>query len=193
MTEQPKRYLSNVEKLLDREIDPVYRQEETKLLSLPKEEKQNGCLQSYLFFRLEEERFALPAKNLKEIFPLKEIHKIPHRKKKALEGFTTIHGRLLIVVSLYELLGIHRVSPKDHGSISSKRMAVLEKDDKKWVVQVDETYSFHRLDPKEMQNVPVNVAKGTAPYISGMINWKGVQVGLLDPEKLFEGLGSVYA
>lgn len=190
MTEQPKPHLTHVEKLLDREIDPVYLQEKTKLLSLPKEERLSKHLQSYLFFRLGEERFALSAKDLKEILPLHEIHKIPYRQNKALEGVTAIHGRLLIAISLHELLGVLHTSQKDNSTISPKRMVVLEKDDRKWVITVDETYRFHRIDLKEVQNVPVNVGKGKAPYLSGVINWKGVQVGMFDPEKLFEGLES---
>lgn len=192
MTEQEKkRYISRVEELLDREIDSDYRQEEAKQLSLPKEERVKNSQQPYLFFRLSEERFAVPAKNLNEITPLKEIHKIPYKKNKALQGVTTIHGRLQIALSLHELLEVQPSSQGDTSGISSKRMIVLEKDDRKWVVTVDEVYRFHRLDLKEMENVPVNVMKAKTSYLSGVINWKGVRVGLLDPDKLFQGLESI--
>jgi chemotaxis signal transduction protein len=36
--------------------------------------------------------------------------------------------------------------------------------------------------------VPVNAMKATTSCLSGVINWKGVRVGLLDSEKLFQGL-----
>lgn len=181
--------------LFEREPPASYLDEWTHLLS---QEKAAGEIQqiapigtlSVGIFRLGGEWLALPAQLLKEVTQTCVIHTLPHRSSNIFLGLVNIRGEIQICVSLSELLGLEaqvKATRLDNGPNSqvSGRMVVVEKEGNRWVFPVDEIYGIHRIEPKELTNVPSTLAKVTETYTRGVINWQSRSVSFLDDELLF--------
>jgi chemotaxis-related protein WspD len=175
-------------KLLDCRAPAGYVSEWTRLLAQGKT-AQAARTETVLVFRLGPEWLALSVRRLKEITPMRVLHRLPHRASGVLLGLANIRGEIHLCVSLKEILGIKDdsedacVNPNAY-----RRMAVLEKDKDRWVTPVDEIHGTVRFDPSVLRKVPVTVAKAAVRFTRGMLPWQEKFIGLLDDELLFYAL-----
>jgi chemotaxis-related protein WspD len=140
---------------------------------------------SVLIFRLADEWLAVPTSVLVEVADPRPIHTLPHRGSALVLGLVNVRGELLVCVSLAALLGItggtqaqRDAQPRRSGVYA--RLLVIETDSGRLVFPVDEVHGTHRMHVRELQEVPVTVAKAAATYSMGMLAWDGRCVGCLD-------------
>lgn len=120
---------------------------------------------------------------------MRPLHKIPHRSG-IVQGLVNVHGELLVVVSLSDLLGFVQSESELDGTayVKYKRLVVLENTEGRLVFPVDEIVGTHLVCEDEVQEVPVTIAKSAKPYTSGVVSWNKNTIGCLDGELLFHTL-----
>jgi chemotaxis-related protein WspD len=142
---------------------------------------------SVLIFRVGNEWLALETRLFIEVTEQRAVHRIPHCRNRALlAGLTNVRGRLEICVSLRALLGVNGEEPRDAGA-SSPRSLVVEHQQKRWVLPVDEVHGIHAFHSEDVTAAPATVARGQS-HVRGLLPWGERKVGFLDPDKLFPAL-----
>jgi chemotaxis-related protein WspD len=192
--------------LFEREAPGEYAQEWTRGLRLGKPTEQGDSL-SLLVFRLGAEWLALTTTTLAEVSDVKAIHSLPHRTDSVLLGLVNVRGRLLLCISLAELLGVdqHAKEAPRAASLAYRRMIVVRSGSDRWAFPVDEIDGVRRFRPRHLREPPVTVAKGLAHFTSsvveftedvllaserggGALPFEARQVGHLDHERVFAAL-----
>jgi chemotaxis-related protein WspD len=172
--------------MLDRDVDAGYLSNWAATLSQHKREIKSAD-QTVVVFRLGDECMALPAKLFNEVTEICKIHRVPHRSNNTLLGLTNIRGELKICVSLGNLLGLEKGQMTDamKGARTYERIAVVEKDHEEFVFPVSEVIGILRYHPSDLEDAPSTVANARARYTTGILNFNGTHVAVLDDELLF--------
>jgi chemotaxis-related protein WspD len=182
-------YSDGAMRLLDGELPVDGRARWTSQISQPKPVKELNT-QSIVIFRVGSEWLALPTACVTEVANLLPIHALPHRPSGVVLGLASVHGELLICVSLGHLLGLE--SPADDQQrargTAHRRLLVIRRDQVRAVCPVDEVNGIHRFHPRALKDVPATVAGATPTYSKGLLSWHDRSVGLLDDELLFHSL-----
>ncbi|MFN3360167.1 MAG: chemotaxis protein CheW [Pseudanabaenaceae cyanobacterium] len=184
-------YASAGRELLERSSPLDYREEWTGFFSkIPVGETDKGIdTLSVGIFRLGEEYFALASHLFAEVTDILPIHTIPHRSNDILLGMVNIRGEIQLCVSLHNLLGIssnERAITKKK-TLEQRRMVVVAKGSDRWVFIVDEMHGIYRLQA-QLFNPPTTVSKRSDAYNYKVFRWQERQVGLLEPDLLFQSL-----
>lgn len=121
-----------------------------------------------------------------EIAAVRPVHSLPHRRG-VVEGLTSIHGQLLVSVSLGGILGLGLSGAPDPRGVGSAdgRFLVAEREDVRVVFRVDEVHGVHHFHPRELRELPATVARAAATYSTALLPWDGHSVGMLDDGLLF--------
>lgn len=143
---------------------------------------------SVVVFRLAREWLALKTICFKEVAYRKNVHRIPHRNPKILLGVVNIEGVLRLCVALHELLNIEYSISKSSKGFRTERMISIAQNKEFWVFPVDEVQGIHVWDLELLQNVPINISKSTANYLSGVMLIDQRSIGLLNEELIFYSL-----
>lgn len=182
-------YFAAGRSLLDRRPPEGYLEDWSEFLAQDKETGITGT-ESVVIFRIGEEWLALPTRYFHEVTDALTIHSLPHRRNKVLLGLVNVRGELQLCVSLTGMLGLEEAEKSGSGEgPRNTRMAVIGREEHRWVFPVEEVVGVHRFDPGSLRNTPVTVSKASAPYTKGMIDCGSKGVGLLDEELLFFALG----
>jgi chemotaxis-related protein WspD len=192
--------------LLSREIPPEYAEQWTNILATTwqpsltseitlSEESTNTNKDnlSVLIFRLAEEWFALPVWVIKEVTPLCPIHTVPHRSNHIFTGIVNIRGEILMCIALGNILGVGNaeylpsstLSPQSQQSSVYARTVVMEVQENRWAFRVDEIAGIHRLDKKELKDVPVVISKTPDTYTKKILHLENRKINYLNYELLF--------
>ena len=177
-------------KLLERKPDESYILEWSRLLQEQKNEVVRTDEKSVVVFRLGREWLGMATVIFHEVAERRMIHKIPHRGGNILMGMANLRGQLRICVNMHNLLEIEASHQQNQqsSSVIYQRMLAIQSDDEFWIFPVDEVYGIHRYDPNNVENVPVTVSKSTANYITGVVTWNNMNIGILDEELLLYSL-----
>jgi chemotaxis-related protein WspD len=169
-----------------------YLEEWTARLAESKDE-ENVNVRGVVLFRLGGEWLALPASALREVVPLRPIHRIPFHGG-LLAGVVNVRGELHLAIRLDHLLSLtHSAetagerSPPDSGK-TAPRLLVAGRDAETWVFRVDEVDRVFRLAMTELKPVPPTLGRAAAHFTRGVFRWQDRAVGLLDEERLFEAV-----
>jgi chemotaxis-related protein WspD len=178
-------YSGAAAKLLDRESPADYIAEWTKYVAAPAS-VADAERRSVLIFRLGAEWLALPSPAVAEVSERRAIHSVPHRRRGAMLGLVNIRGELLVCMSLVRLLDLDS-APQGPSArrLLYQRMLVLRRDDARIVCAVDEVHGLHSFQSRTLNSLPATVAKGAATHASGVLEWQGKSVGVLDDGLLF--------
>jgi chemotaxis-related protein WspD len=143
---------------------------------------------SVLIFRLHTAWLGLPTWVCKEVAELRAIHTLPHRSGRTLLGLVNIRGELQMCMSLSQLLGLEhtQASGETLGHQAYKRLVVVEQAQDRWVFLVDAVHGVYDVPQDALQAVPD--AEAARPFMQGMLDWQGQEVGYLDPVPLFAAL-----
>jgi chemotaxis-related protein WspD len=158
----------------------------TSQIAQPKAVKELNT-QSIVIFRVGSEWLGLPTPCVTEVANLLPIHALPHRPSGVVLGLASVHGELLICVSLGHMLGLEP-SAEAHQKVRrtlQRRLLVIRRDQVRAVCPVDEVHGIHRFHPRELKEVPATVARATSTYSKALLSWRDRSVGLLDDELLF--------
>jgi len=176
----------------DRGAPEGYLEDWRAILEEPTAAVETGTT-SVLVFRLEKEWFALPAQVLVEVTTVRPLHRIPHRTAGGLAGIVNIRGQLQLCMSLHGLLGLAGgPGTPVAGDAAAARMLVVEgggdRGAERWVLGADEVAGVHRLARTAVRPVPSTVSHAQARCSAALFDWQDRTVGLLDEQRLFEGL-----
>lgn len=160
---------------------------------IDKEDEERAEVQGVLLFRLSDEWLALPVAALREVIPLRPIHRIPFRGGM-LAGVVNVRGELHLAVRLNHLLGI--TSHADaNGELSSTpsgnavpRLLVAGREEETWVFGVDEVDRVHRLVLSELQPTPPTLGRAATRFTRGVFHCRDRVIGLVDQRRLFEAV-----
>lgn len=174
--------------LLSRAIPAGYEQEWHEIYARKKKPELKNR-QSALVFRLGAEWFALSTPLFEEVTELKLIHSIPHRHSPVLQGMVNIRGTLLLCISLSTLLGVDKNDKtQSRDRLVKGRLAVINKNNARYVFPVCELSHIQHYQPEEIQNAPATTAQTNQSFVSGLLNGERHKIALVDTELLFHAI-----
>ncbi len=130
-------------------------------------------------FLLEDERYGVDAKKVREIVKMRKITVIP-QVKDYIEGIINLRGNVLPVISLRKFFNL--AAYRERGDI--QRILFIESDEKVTGIMVDAVSEVLRLSTDNIQPPPPAIKKINGEYISGVGNIAGGMVILLDIDKI---------
>jgi chemotaxis-related protein WspD len=183
-------------KLLDQPVPLVY-------LSMheartPAQAAQSGQRQdareageSFLVFRIGREWLGLPTRIFRQIVQTRAVHTLPHRQHRAVLGVVNVQGELLVCLSLAHLLGFEpdtAATRDERARLDLPRLLVVARDDEHAVFPVDQVDGVQRFAPSTFCAPPATLSPSAAAHTRAVAPWRGVSVGLLDADALFDTL-----
>jgi chemotaxis-related protein WspD len=182
-------YSAGAMQLLDANAPADYLAQWTRHVGQSKEIQEQNT-ESIVIFRVGSEWLALPTPTVTEVTTPLPIHTLPHRSEGVILGLASVHGELLICVSLGHLLGL-AASAEERAPAhrtSHQRLLVIRREQVRAVCPVDEVHGIHRFHPRDLKPVPSTVAKATSTFSRTLLSWRERSVGLLDDGLLFHAL-----
>jgi chemotaxis-related protein WspD len=181
-------------RLLDRDLPDGYLDEISDIVSAPKHVVEAGT-KSTVIFRLGLEWLALSTGIFQEVAERSRVHKLPHHVDGFLSGLVNVRGELLLCVALDVFLGLDKSPEADRpkGQMNKERLLVCNRAGDRLAFFVSEVHGVHRFHPRDLKEVPATLAKATATYTVGLLQWKDKTVGCLDDELLFYALNKGFA
>jgi chemotaxis-related protein WspD len=149
-----------------------------------------GTNESFLVFRIGSEWLALPTPIFKRIVQTRPIHTLPHRQHRAVLGVVNVQGELLVCLSLAHLLGFEPDSAARDERVRHDlpRLLVVSRAEEHAVFPVDEVDGVHWLAPSTFCAPPATLSRAAAAHTRAVAPWRGMSVGLLDADALFDTL-----
>jgi chemotaxis-related protein WspD len=179
------------QQLFQREAPPDYLTERTRQLA-EAEEAVSADMRSLLVFRIGPEWLAISARAIVEVVEPRQIHRVPHRTDRLLQGLVNIRGELHLCVSLRELLGIDsNEGNESRDAASSKtrpRLVVVILGPDTWAFPVDEVEGVHRVAEAAMEDLPYTVQKSPRYYSNAIFSHNSLRIGLLSKSRLSQAL-----
>jgi chemotaxis-related protein WspD len=160
--------------------------------STPAQHQQDvqGASESLLVFRIGDEWLALPTPIFTRIVQTRPIHTLPHRQHRAVLGVVNVQGELLVCLSLAHLLGFEAGTSTrdDRVRHDLPRLLVVSRAEEHAVFPVDQVDGVHRFASSTFCAPPATLSKTAAAHTRAVAQWRGMSVGLLDADALFDTL-----
>ena len=149
-----------------------------------------GASESFLIFRIGREWLALPTSIFKRIVQTRPVHTLPHRQHRAVLGVVNVQGDLLVCLSLAHLLGFETdtTAADDQARHDLPRLLVVSRAEEHAVFPVDQVDGVHRLAVTTFCPPPATLSLAAAAHTRAVAPWRGMTVGLLDADALFDTL-----
>jgi chemotaxis-related protein WspD len=151
-----------------------------------------GSAESHLVFRIGDEWLGLPTSIFRRIVETRRVHTLPHRQHRAVLGVVNVQGELLVCLSLAHLLGFEAadaaVRRDDKARQDTPRLLVVSRADEHAVFPVDQVDGVHRIAASTFCPPPATLSHAAAAHTRAVAPWRGVTVGLLDADALFDTL-----
>jgi purine-binding chemotaxis protein CheW len=128
-------------------------------------------------FLLENERYGVDAKKVREIIKVKKITPIP-QVKEYIEGIVNLRGDILPVIDLRKFFHLSLFDGNE------KKILFIESNGKVTGIIVDAVSEVIRLSTDNIQPSPPTVKKINSEYINGVGNISNGMVILLDIDKI---------
>jgi len=174
-------------KLLDQVPSEGYEREWTGLIAEKSAEEAPGQ-ESAFVFRLGPEWFAIPSGMLVEVLMPSNPHTVPHRCGPVFKGLVNVRGELHLCVSLSAILDVDGEAADNHCG-NNRRMLLLNREGEQIVFPANEVYGIIRFRDEDLAEVPATLAKATANYVRGLLEWDRGHVSVLDDRQLFKRIG----
>ncbi|OEU71618.1 MAG: chemotaxis protein CheW [Desulfovibrio sp. S3730MH75] len=173
--------------LLDREPPEGYLTENAEAVSISKEEEVRETTGAVVF-RISKEWLALTSHVFVSILEIGKIRPVPHKNDKYLKGLSSIHGQIVPVVSVRELLGLEEeyLTDEEKGFRVYNRFVCVDRGLGRWIFEADEVLGVHHYFVDALLDAPATVSKAPAAYTKGLFELDDKRVSLLDEELLFE-------
>ena len=152
-------------------------------------QRMPGATESFLVFRIGSEWLALPTPVFRRIVQTRSIHSLPHRQHRAVLGVVNVQGELLVCLSLAHLLGFEpdaAARGEADGRRDQPRFLVLARGEEQAVLPVDQVDGVHRFAVASFAPPPATLSQAAASHTRAVAAWRGLTVGLLDADALFD-------
>ncbi|MNQ61415.1 CheW-like domain protein [compost metagenome] len=160
--------------------------EEAELIEAPVDDGRER--RSTLVFRVGEAWLGLATRSLVEVAAMGPIHSLPHQRSLTLLGVTNVRGALVACLSLAELLGLEKggAAPADRRVVP--RMLIFASQGGPLVAPVEEVDGIHGI-PLDAVVAPGRAADLAArQFASGVVQWRGRNITLLDEDLLLQAM-----
>lgn len=166
-----------------------YLNEWAEFLSAEQAQKERNT-SSVIMFRLGDEWFGMPTSLVDEVVPIRNIHRIPHRKNAILRGLVTIRGELQICVSMGTLMNVSRGEISGTNVVKGiyERLMVISLNGARYAFPVSEVKGVHRYSMSAMMDAPATAMNCSVHFLKGMLDVDNKLVGVIDQELLFSAL-----
>ena len=177
-------------KRLERPIPRVDLSQHDDRAPLRTQHDAQGASESFLVFRIGDEWLALPTSIFKRIVQTRPIHTLPHRQHRAVLGVVNVQGELLVCLSLAYLLGFETdaAAREDRARQNLPRLLVVARGEEHAVFPVDQVDGVHRIAVANFFPPPATLSQAAAAHTRAVVPWRGMSVGLLDADALFDTL-----
>jgi chemotaxis-related protein WspD len=177
-------------KLLERPIPSVDLSQHDLRAPVQTQQNVQGASESFLVFRIGDEWLALPTPIFKRIVQTRPIHTLPHRQHRAVLGVVNVQGELLVCLSLAHLLGFEAdaAARDDRARHDLPRLLVVSRAEEHAVFPVDQVDGVHRIATASFCLPPATLSQAAAAHTRAVAPWRGMSVGLLDADALFDTL-----
>ncbi|MFM0508680.1 chemotaxis protein CheW [Paraburkholderia sp. RL17-373-BIF-A] len=177
-------------KLLERPIPSVDLSQHDLRAPVQSQQNVQGASESFLVFRIGDEWLALPTPIFKRIVQTRPIHTLPHRQHRAVLGVVNVQGELLVCLSLEHLLGFEAdaATRDDRARHDLPRLLVVSRAEEHAVFPVDQVDGVHRIATASFCPPPATLSQAAAAHTRAVAPWRGMSVGLLDADALFDTL-----
>lgn len=143
---------------------------------------------SVLVFRLGEEWLGLATRCLVEVAAISPIHSLPHQRSLALLGVTNVRGALVACLSLSELLGLEKGSGTAGERRVVPRLLILASQGGPLVAPVDEVDGIHGIPLDAVLEPGRTPDLAARQFASGVVQWRGRSITLLDEGLLVQAM-----
>ncbi len=152
----------------------------SKGLAFARRKTDGGGYVSVLAVRLGQRWLAVPTRHVSEVMERRPVMAVPHRMGEIVEGMVNLRGELLMVISLESLMG------QEPATGRARRMLVIRHPSGRFVFSADEVYAGVRYAPEAVKSLPAPCAVTGFSCISGIFEWNGCTIGILDVEALVQ-------
>jgi purine-binding chemotaxis protein CheW len=129
-------------------------------------------------FALDQEEFAIPIQQVREVIRVSEITRVPQARPHV-RGVTNLRGRILAVIEIRTRMGL---APAEVTSRS--RIVVVGVHDRTLGILVDAVSQVVKVPVTTVTPAPDEVLTPGADYITGVARWNSRLLILLDLEKV---------
>ncbi len=130
---------------------------------------------AYFVFKCANAYFALPPSVVGEITSVSEVHRIPYRSGKTIEGLSNINGELVLVIDIYTTFGL--LKPSNFNGL----MVLCKIDGDNIAFKTDTVIGVKKVDASEI----VEVADAKRKFICSEFSLNNMlNIGVLDIELL---------
>jgi len=175
--------------LLNRDLPPDYRKEQSLLLAEERDQESSGANTAFIF-RAGKDWLAIPVAVIREVTEMGPIHTIPHRSNNIVRGLVNIKGKLEICVSIGAVLEIDRCE-KTNGKVhyvAPARLVVIEDQNRVIAFPVSEVKGIVRYQPDAVRHLPAGISGPKTIFSSGILLVDDKEICLLKFKKLFRAL-----
>ncbi|MDH4567839.1 chemotaxis protein CheW [Pseudomonas sp. BN414] len=159
------------------------------IAAAPVEEEEDGReRRSTLVFRLGEQWLGLATRSLVEVASINPIHSLPHQRSLALLGVTNVRGALVACLSLSELLGLEKGGQANGERRVVPRMLILASQGGPLVAPVDEVDGIHGIPVDAVIDPGRTPDLAARQFASGVVQWRGRSITLLDESLLLQAM-----
>ncbi len=159
------------------------------IATAPVEEEEDGReRRSTLVFRLGEQWLGLATRSLVEVASINPIHSLPHQRSLALLGVTNVRGALVACLSLIELLGLEKGGEANGERRVVPRMLILASQGGPLVAPVDEVDGIHGIPVDAVVDPGRTPDLAARQFASGVVQWRGRSITLLDESLLLQAM-----
>jgi chemotaxis-related protein WspD len=119
---------------------------------------------------------------------------LPHRQHRAVLGVVNVQGELLVCLSLAHLLGFEAdanagaAARDDRARHDLPRLLVISRAEEHAVFPVHQVDGVHRIATASFCPPPATLSHAAAAHTRAVAPWRGMSVGLLDADALFDTL-----
>jgi len=135
-----------------------------------------------LICRLADEYFAFIASKIGEVMPSLPSHQIPHTRGSILKGMVSLRGELQLLVSLRQVLDI----ADEHEAAEDAWMIKAWSGSETLIFSVSELCTVYRYQAAELKPAPATLSAAMAALTTGILQWNGHAVALLNASILYE-------
>lgn len=170
--------------VFERKVPTAYRDEWTTKL-LKEDVRESRATVGAFVFRLEDEWFSLPAKDIDGVFEFKAIHRLPHVNNPQIAGVANIGGEILVCYSLDTILEVSKRNKPDKRELkphvkSFRRFMVVKLNGNRYVFSVDEVRGMTRYDPASLKSAPATIGDSARKFTLGTFALDSVDVTVID-------------
>lgn len=174
-------YSSAGRALLEQPLKQNELTETARALSAPAE-KHNQNQLSVLLFQLNDVRFALPLKSLREVSSVHAIHTVPHITNREFLGLASLQGEIVLCFSLHACLDIAPVT--EQKAKEDMQLILLQDKEDTWAFRADHIEGVEVILQNEMQSAPDTITHAPSACTTATFSWKKHTYALLNGSTL---------